>query len=271
MSRKIFIQEEQELTFRKQGFIVIRGLLSASELEGVKSYYKSVEREADVKALFYTSNWSKNYAYRKSTSAYLRGVLAPKAQTILHEYKPVYAHFMIKRTGKGSAYDLHQDWTIVDEEKYCGITFWCPLTDVDAYNGCMRMIPGSHRASGNIRGSNIYTQVSRPTEEYYTELPMKAGDALLFDQRIFHESGDNVSESTRVAAGIVMVPKESSLIHYHRDIRTDQVELYEAENDFLERFSVGDSIHDYNYKKVGEVPLSATQLTTEQLIARLKR
>ena len=65
------------------------------------------------------------------------------------------------------------------------------LTDVDSpAQGAFRVIPGSHRLETLARDRE-------PVEA--TPLLVRAGSAVVFDRRLWHARGDNVSERTRKA------------------------------------------------------------------------
>ena len=269
MRRNISNNPALQSSLEEDGFALLPSLIGADEILRINDFFEKTNDGAGVGDLFYTSNWSKNYEYRRRTSEFLKEILSKKVLPLFDNYIAVYAHFMIKRPGQGSAYLLHQDWTIIDENKYTGITIWCPLIDVDRINGCMSFVAGSHEASRNIRGSNINTEVSNLPEDIMTNVELKAGDAVAFDQRIFHASGDNLSDKIRVAVGIVLIPREAKMIHYFRRPDTETVETYEVGYDFIEKFSVGDSALDHISKKIGEVPFENTKLNTDELISRL--
>ncbi|GIV34465.1 MAG: hypothetical protein KatS3mg031_2000 [Chitinophagales bacterium] len=264
---RIFTDIARDEAFRKLGYVVIPGFLDAGSVRQALAFYESVAPEAGVNEPFFTSHWSKDYNFRKKTSEYLQRLLYPSAATLITGYKSVYGHYLIKQPCRGSAFKIHQDWTLIDEDRFVGITIWCALCDVSQHNGCMSVVAGSHRVSGNIRGSNIGTGVGEIPNAYLTPLEMKAGDAVAFDHRLFHASGDNLSAQVRVAAGIVLIPEEARMIHYFRDEQTGIISRYEADDHFLEEFAFGDSIE--KYRKVGEIPPAATQITGQELIARL--
>ncbi|MCC7371178.1 MAG: phytanoyl-CoA dioxygenase family protein [Chloroflexi bacterium] len=93
----------------------------------------------------------------------------------------------------------HQDIGVILEEADVAtiLTVWIPLSDATEENGCLEVIPGSHRntliehcsTTGGMRIPDILlpAQRSRP-------LPMPAGSVILMNQQTVHASLDNVTE-----------------------------------------------------------------------------
>jgi hypothetical protein len=104
------------------------------------------------------------------------------------------------KNGLVSKVEWHQDNGVIlpeaDESQI--LTVWLALTDATTENGCMQVIPGSHREGlkdhcpvGQLRipDALIELQQAKP-------LPMKAGSALLMTSRTIHSSLDNVSDNS---------------------------------------------------------------------------
>ena len=73
------------------------------------------------------------------------------------------------------------------------LSVWIPLVDVDKQNGCLQMIPGSHRLGPldsqlNESGQREPLEVSNRYGPA-TDVPMRTGDVLLFHNLTLHASG----------------------------------------------------------------------------------
>jgi ectoine hydroxylase-related dioxygenase (phytanoyl-CoA dioxygenase family) len=76
------------------------------------------------------------------------------------------------------------------------LSVWVPVTDATVENGCLQVIPGSHRrdlldhcpTSGNL---GIPDKLLKLQEA--VPVPMRAGSALIFGQQLIHGSRDNVT------------------------------------------------------------------------------
>lgn len=100
--------------------------------------------------------------------------------------------------GQVASVGWHQDNGVVLEEADEGtiLTVWLPLNDASVENGCLQVIPGSHRSEiidhcPTSNGMRIPDALLPPRPP--VPLPMQAGSALFMDQRTVHASLDNVT------------------------------------------------------------------------------
>ena len=91
------------------------------------------------------------------------------------------------------------------------VTLWLPLVDVDEVNGCLRLVPGSHRlgalpvrvhdALNTRRNANETLEIDGLeailARHAALAVPAAAGDALVFHTFLLHRSQPNRSQATR--------------------------------------------------------------------------
>jgi ectoine hydroxylase-related dioxygenase (phytanoyl-CoA dioxygenase family) len=86
------------------------------------------------------------------------------------------------------------------------ITVWIPLVDSTEENGCLHLIPGTHKKRAIVHGAEEYsgTGYLELPKEYVEKrkreiiaLPMGAGSAVLFNDRLIHSSTPNNSNGVR--------------------------------------------------------------------------
>lgn len=114
----------------------------------------------------------------------------------------------VKRAGTGGAYALHQDypyWVGVSEDADQVITASLAIDAADTGNGCLEVIPGSHRW-GVVNGKqtdNAFEslEIDEETIDLTQLVPveMPAGSLVLFGPRLVHRSGPNPSARDRRA------------------------------------------------------------------------
>ena len=80
-------------------------------------------------------------------------------------------------------------------------TVWIPLVDVDEHNGCLQVLPGSHR-QGRVAARHAESGQWTPAEEVERygqprSVPMKSGDVLIFSHLTLHASGENSTDLVR--------------------------------------------------------------------------
>jgi phytanoyl-CoA hydroxylase len=94
----------------------------------------------------------------------------------------------------------HQDLGVTRQEadNTDMITVWVAITDATEENGCLTVIPGSHRTGLEIHcPTNQMTIPDTLLNGVPTALPMKAGSAIFMHRLTKHASLPNVSDSIR--------------------------------------------------------------------------
>lgn len=108
------------------------------------------------------------------------------------------------------------------------ILLWMPLIDVDSTNGCLTAYPGTHRFGPYIvvfpqDGSPYADVMDLLAAEYGVLVPMKAGQALLYDGRLLHSSEDNRSTQIRTAVSGSLLPAGVTPTLFTRSDRQSEV------------------------------------------------
>lgn len=143
--------------------------------------------------------------------------------------------FMVKLPGTGREMDYHQDWSLVDETEHVSYNLWCPLTDADARSGALSIIRKSHQVGLPWRSSTmppLEISHDREYDRFITQFSLKAGDAVLYRHSMFHGSGNNLSDTDRVAIACGIIPEGASFIYQHWNEGSKAMESYEVDQDF---------------------------------------
>jgi Phytanoyl-CoA dioxygenase (PhyH) len=124
----------------------------------------------------------------------------------------------------------HQDFTAVDETVgFDSVQVWVPLVDVDRTNGCLGVLPRSHRVANPYRAQgdgtpfDSFVRAARPDVMRWLEL--RAGEAVLFTGRTVHASDRNRSAAPRPAIACLLAAVDAPLVHYWR-LAPDRVEAF---------------------------------------------
>ena len=144
--------------------------------------------------------------------------------------------FITKWPGANGAFPPHQDPTLIDERRFTGVTVWAPLDDVDVRNGMLHVVPGSHRFSKALRLQDVDTTPFAGLEQEILEhhgrgVPLDAGEALVFDNRLLHFSLPNVSEGPRLVLSFGMRP-QAGRCTVVLPVGDDQLGIHEVDDDF---------------------------------------
>lgn len=79
--------------------------------------------------------------------------------------------------------------------------FWVACDDTDPSNGCMHVIPGSHKAGIAEHGgvADDYGLLEPPDAGQAVAVPLRAGGALIFHGEIYHHTPNNTTSRRRRA------------------------------------------------------------------------
>lgn len=235
------------------------------------------ELEAEVKAYpFSATILSRDVAYRTRVDEAVRAVLAPAVDRVLDDVRLAYGAFVAKRADENSAVPIHQDLSFVDEDRYVAINVWTPLVDVDAGNGCLRVLRGSHRLTDAPRGTDFrIPYLEHLRDEDFEDVALRAGQACLMTGPVYHQSAPNRSGLPRVAAAAVAVPAHAQLLHYYAEPGQPVVEGQRA----AEVFAVDDAFyrsHTLGSRPAGLKPFAVERRAAapvsgrEEVLARLR-
>jgi ectoine hydroxylase-related dioxygenase (phytanoyl-CoA dioxygenase family) len=111
--------------------------------------------------------------------------------------------FFIKEPhGVGRATPMHQDINYWPLEPQINITAWIALEDVTAENAPLRIIPGSHQKMLHHTPApdSIFDEEADPSQVDMSRaitLPMRAGQFIIFSERLVHGADANFSNTRR--------------------------------------------------------------------------
>lgn len=256
-----FRDEKIQKKFSKNGFIVLDWLNPTQLNQLVRNFNN---QKVSVSGFMNSMNYP-DLTFSRNSSELILKLFSEKAYDLLPSFKPLIGSYAAKATGTAGKISLHQDWSVVDEEKHTSINIWCALEDMDKNNGCMSFLRGSHKQPYTIRGSKLnkvyfpkkhgdimnYWLSSFPCE--YIEL--RAGQAVIYDQRVVHFSTENLRKKTRLAAGMLMTPHSSKTLHYSFDEEGQVIKRFEVDENFF--FDIGINGFDLNrLKDYTTIPIS---------------
>ena len=104
------------------------------------------------------------------------------------------------------------------------ITVWIPLVDSTHENGCLHLIPRTHKKRAVSHGEESYSGTAyleiAPSEiesrkKEIIALPMKSGSAVLFNDRLIHSSTPNQSDHVRWSVDLRYQPTNQDPMPQH--------------------------------------------------------
>jgi hypothetical protein len=133
-----------------------------------------------------------------------------------------------KQPGDGKFVSWHQDGYYMRLSRPTFVSAWVALTDSAADNGCLRVIPGSHRAGRVAHGEtarsehNLLTsgmEVSSGVDERdAVDVELKPGEASLHHVDLLHGSRANTSGRPRIGFAIRYIAPEVTQAVWHHPV-----------------------------------------------------
>ena len=267
---RVFREKELHKRFQEEGFVVV-DLLNGEELGRIREIYGKYHPEAQPG--FFTTTFNQDPEHRHSVHADIRSVVIRRAEELFQDFKIYFCSFITKAPGPKSELILHQDMSLVDEERFNGINIWCPLVDLTKENGAIQLLPRSHRIYPTYRGASlpdIYDGVEDEVKARMESLFLKAGQAVIFDQSIMHYSPPNLSDEVRPVINTFVTHQDARIIisWTHPEQMPGEVERFQQAEDFMMNFKnfghdifkrpdIGDSL--------GRTPYDFPKVTPAQL------
>ena len=222
-TRRLTAEEVKQ--YHERGFVKNLPLFDEAGVQALQTeFMKNVDKVPEEVDLYRVNNWHKanrwfyDLAHTPAILDYVEDLLGAN----FHLWA---AAFFIKFPHDESTVPWHQDaryWAI-DPRKT--VTVWLAAFDTDKENGCMRVVPGSHRWGDlpheDIPGSPAWDKNTKPeerrkqkyvlwqridpnsfSEDDAVDMDLKAGEISLHDDDLIHGSTGNPSD--RMRAGITM-------------------------------------------------------------------
>lgn len=229
---------EQLEFYERNGYLPLGKTMSDEELRGLQTriddimlgrvVYPGMFFQLDTDTGNYSDLGNSGYAgptlnYRKIQDLerdplFLRFMQKPLFREISRRYVAenvscFRAMFMNKPAHKGTVLPYHQDggsqWQL-DRERF--VTVWTALDPSTVANGCVQIIPGSHKlgllsARGHTITAEQEAQYCREEDSVYLEA--EPGESFLLHNYTLHRSGVNHSAQSRRAFSVVYMDAET--------------------------------------------------------------
>jgi ectoine hydroxylase-related dioxygenase (phytanoyl-CoA dioxygenase family) len=219
-------------TFAEQGYTVLRNLIPHTRLQAVRDAIDArvgtIRAELAAEGLCSPGpleSFARNLCFAGKHSArygrsWTQDLAVPavhalhRAPELLNALAPLlgpdingHRQFNLRPKLPGQSLTVvpwHQDTGYYGEHTAIDtiLTVWMPLVPVDADNGCMQVLPGSHRQGAiphrpGIGDGEFLEAVGGWQEADVLTLPMQPGDALVMHNLVLHRSGENRTEGIR--------------------------------------------------------------------------
>ena len=241
MSKRIFKDEAMQSLFDKQGFLIVP-FIDTEEVNRLVELFYELHGNPQGGG-FVSGSYSGDYNYKKKASDAVVKAFEKHYEELFIDYQPFGAAFLYKMPSSESELSAHQDWTIVDEDKYVALNCWVPLTDVNETNGALHIVPGSqYDALHTVRAPTLPFFFSGNDDVVVKEsVPMyvKAGSVVILNQSVIHYSPPNKSDKIRLAITAGVKSKGAPMQFHYRDKQQADpklLEVFDMPEDFLINF-----------------------------------
>ena len=233
------VSEEELESFRRDGYVHLRGVMSEAEMDEIEGVYDrflrgeiAVEGKdfndmttgehgtdpsgyAVVNVMLprrYFPEWQGNMFERRAQS--IAAQLCGEGMTI------DFDQLLAKSPGRPDAvFHWHQDQAYwIDTEDRRTATCWLAVDDSTRENGCMQFLPGSHREPvrphrplhDDRSASHTLVTDLRP-DDMMVPVEIRRGDITVHNEGVLHGSGGNLSASSYRRAYIVALRSMSTV------------------------------------------------------------
>ncbi|MBR8535844.1 phytanoyl-CoA dioxygenase family protein [Carboxylicivirga sediminis] len=281
MEKKIVVTDKQKQFFKEEGYLIIDKVIESIDLQGV---IDELNAEIGIRAnsLFKSGELSDKYENEpfekrlakissqtpKLAVSIWNGILhGPAIFELITNRKllDVAEAFCGEEVIASSVYRLrpkipnfgygevpwHQDSGYF--EPFCDdalvMTMWIPLVDANADNGCLYVIPGSHK--GDVvehvmheTGKYLAVKDELLPKENWVECPVPKGGVLLLSNKVIHASFKNTTDSVRWSMDLryqsADLPTNANITRFEGDQKENKkagvpAACYPPDADFLVR------------------------------------
>jgi ectoine hydroxylase-related dioxygenase (phytanoyl-CoA dioxygenase family) len=219
------LTEEQIASYERDGYLQLDGVLSGQELDELRASVDQVmaphidaQRRCDESEdfdkffvmrsnLWRTHAGVRRYVFDTALADIARQLCRTERVRLWHDGA------LIKLNGGGRPAPWHRDFPFWSMNEPVAVSCWMALDDVDADNGCMHFIPGSHCWDWLVptdTGDLLRALRAMPRSQSARPpviVNMKAGSCTFHHCLLYHHSLPNTSSLARRAIKTVYMPE----------------------------------------------------------------
>jgi len=207
------LSQDQIEFYRSNGFLSPFRALTPERAEWMRGQTDAFECDEgfSVGSLHFKGHlcftWSYELARSPAILDVVEGVIGPNILAFASK-------FWIKKGGDGTFVSWHQDSAYFGLDPHEQVTAWVALTDANRTNGCMRVIPGSHRGPAHrhvetFERKNLLARGQRiddVDESSAVDIELKIGEFSLHHEHAVHGSLANETGDARIGLALFYIP-----------------------------------------------------------------
>lgn len=230
--RKYLLDKDKEIELQIVGYTII-DFFNEDEISEIISFNKKCTKNYPTYKLNFSFVNSDKQNLEKIENEFRKKYEKNILQHFI-DFKMLGIGFINKGIGIKNETPYHQDWSMVDEEKYQSIACWLPLNTIDNNSGAFTVLPKSHTIKTGIRSLNNPTFTIDINDKRITtkrhEIKLKLGQGILYFSPLFHGTFPNHKLWIRRTLVFNLIPNEATAHFYHK---IDNVfNIYKLPDDF---------------------------------------
>ncbi|WP_341759851.1 phytanoyl-CoA dioxygenase family protein [Candidatus Tisiphia endosymbiont of Ptychoptera albimana] len=195
---------------QKNGFFIIKNMipveLITKSLSNIKNKISELSQELDVPIFDYlncTGRWDTSSQITKTVPQILNKIIKNYLETLLQcQVLEKKSNVICKTADLIDAVPFHQDISYSFNEPY-HFSVWLALNDVSNTSGALQIIKDSHNWAieplVDFWNPYFVDKYSNWSSDQIETLPISAGDAIVFDSKLWHGSDKNIDAKDRFA------------------------------------------------------------------------
>ncbi len=218
------LTQKDIVDYYSEGYMKFGRILNDDELAEVRAYVD------DLIAHLPPGRRSENINMPHTEDAFLLKLCShPRILDVIEQFiGPNIAlfasHIISKRQGDGLPLPWHQDAAYWALEPMKVMTLWLAIDDSTVENGCMRVIPGSHKwgliphVPHRVKEQVLDQEMAdiNLDESKAVDVELKAGECSFHEPFLIHGSKPNTSTKRRCGYTMRFMPPETKLIRSSR-------------------------------------------------------
>ncbi len=201
------LSDEQVNLFQEQGFLILGPILTEEGLARMRrqcmAAWKQEKGPFDPEGTWLNNALLSNIHHQAPIvrDYYFRGPLVDVAKRLIcPNVKAATSQLTFKLRGNTQSFGWHHDNAYGELAPHTALTCLTALDDADVDNGCLRLIPGSHRLgqadyqhTAEDKANHVAIHMDAD-ESKAIPAPLKAGHALIMHCHLLHKSEGNRSK-----------------------------------------------------------------------------
>lgn len=259
---------ENELN--REGYTIV-DLLSTSELKLFQDHYAQHFGGIDKLPGKFTTLQHTDSSTKLTIHQFISANVQPALNRYFSNYNIPVSQYYTKKALTSGDIDLHADSTLLlNHQLEPHYAIWVPLVDVNEQNGCLTVIPKSHSMQQTIYGgsfSGCHEKHREWLRQFEVPVRLKAGQAIVFDNNLLHNSTANLTLNDRICFTFRMIHTSSDLYSFIcEDKEINSLSVYlENENYYMDEHWNGEGLYRGG-KFIGSMKNGIVSLSIEDYI-----